>query len=163
MINNSSQFFAQKPGPFHYFESSEGVDRIVGIECQTTDSYIAAAHYWLESSTATVIADAVAFALTMHSIGMARRRKLTYWPETTQWLLSRYPGPFIGRQMEHPLDEQTYVECLTTGHAVIQETRSDLEESLVVTRTIAEALNGMRPRRLLDLPRRFKAVLQTAA
>lgn len=160
MTNNASHFFSQTPGPFHCFESSEGVDRIVGVACRTSESYIAAAHYWDDSHTASIIADAVAFALNLHSAGLATARKLSDWPDTTQWLLARYPGPFLGRPVEHPWDGQSFVECLTTGHTVIQEIRTDSEESLIVTRTIAEALNGIRRRRLLDTPRRLRAALR---
>lgn len=156
------QFFQHHPGPFDFLESSDSVDGIMAVDCKATDSYIIAAHFWdrHEQERSELIAEAVAFALNMLSSRQTFRWKPGQLPKAVQKLLEQYPGPFVCEVVADGWDECSFVRCLATGELVVKETRRRLEDSEIVTATVANALNQLRTPQIHDKTKQLLSMLR---
>ncbi|MEP3477815.1 MAG: hypothetical protein ABJZ55_01070 [Fuerstiella sp.] len=163
--NHIQQFFHEHPGPFNFLQSSDGVDGIIAVDCTSTGSYIVASHFWDrdEQEESEVFAETVVFALNMMSSRQRFRWKQHQLPSVVQELFKRFPGPFVTDVIESDYEEFSLVECVTTGQLIVQETRRSLDESKIISATVASALNQLREPRIRDKTRRLMSLLKCRA
>lgn len=143
MYDNTLQtLLSQCPGPFHYIPSTNGVNRTFEVRCQSTDRRLIATEYWDERAAAELTADSVTFALNVINDGKLFAREFNELPQSLQFLLARYPGPFYSEFGDHEYDPMHTVVCQATQQIIIGASGCvDSREERDVATAVADALN----------------------
>lgn len=143
------KFRRQYPGPFAWYDGSDGVDSTCDVICLATDQRIISTYYWDEAEEAGFITDIVATALNRFAVDLN-------WPvenfmehvvrKELAEFFNEYPGPFNTQRDNCPNQGAVFnIYCETSGKPVIHRFNFDsINNARRVSKHVAKSLNNLR-------------------